>query len=160
MHNDGGGRKMTTAQKIKQYDELHNEGGDGYNPHRDRLDSKPAVLCKKTDQEKIGALHRRLERECGSIAKECGTYDEQNEKSILDEINVLKNEIKQKFLEEWTIDITRQRRVIWNDMARAGKFSSSQCPSYALIRKQEQLQGWTMVDLKKAVELHDLAVKK
>jgi hypothetical protein len=154
-------------EAARNYDNAINEGGVGYNPYHyemDRRANKKNVAIAKahaaTPQGKIDALYRRIELECGSVARKWGNKNKIDalQSSLHAEINKIKAEIKAKFLKDWPLDITKLRREVWNKMVKAGKFRQIESGriDFAILQAQEKSQGWTFVDLKKAVALHDL----
>ena len=78
--------QMTDAELAKagrMYDNVYNDGGDGYNPYKDealRRDHARAVAEHearlRTPEGRIEELQRRLRTECGSVARDCGNRDE------------------------------------------------------------------------------------
>lgn len=145
----------------RTYDRVCNEGyTDGYNPYRAERERKEqeaeiarARAYALTPQGKIDALNKRIERECGSVAREWGNADEINtlETSLYAEIKVIRAEIDAEFCKTWTVDVTKSRRLEWNARVEAGEFRK-----IGAKHRVEQDQGWTMDDLKKAVKIHGL----
>lgn len=155
---------------ARNYDNIHNEGGEGYNPYSaeiDRREQETSIAQAKshaaTPQGKIDALYRRIQLECGSVAREWGNNSEIDDKQtkIYSEINRLKADIETDFLVAWPIELTKARRTEWNDFIQntigTGKVGPDE--SRAIYRKQSE-QGWMMDDLKKAVKLHNLGPAK
>lgn len=160
-----------TSQELREaartYDRVNNEGGEGYNPYHAEMKRRAhdqAVSDAKshatTPQGKIEALYRRVELECGSVAREWGNTEEIDalQSSLYAEIDKIKTEIDAEFLGEWTLDITKTRREDWNNMVRSGKFGKigSGRVDFVKVRDQEKAQGWTLDELKKAIKLHGL----
>lgn len=154
---------------ARNYDNVMNEGGDGYNPYREEIgrraheaDCKAAEEYAKTPQGQIDALYRRIELECGSVAREWGNADEIDalQRSLYAEIDKIKTEIEAEFLKIWDINTTKSRRIEWNAFANEtliplSKAGKSPDINRAIFAKQREL-GWTMDDLKKAVKTYNL----
>lgn len=150
----------------RTYDNIHNEGGEGYNPYRAERErreheelAKAAKAHAETPQGQIDALYRRIELECGSVAREWGNADEIDalQSSLYTEIDKIKAEIDAEFLAAWPIELTKARRIEWNDFIRetigTGKVGPDE--SRAIYKRQHN-QGWTLDALKKAIKLHNL----
>lgn len=79
-------RELTARElrdAARDYDSVHNEGDDGYNPYRREMERRSredatakAQSYAQTPQGRIDALYRRIERECGSIAREWGNAED------------------------------------------------------------------------------------
>lgn len=161
--------EMTTSELIisaRNYNNLMNEGGEGYNPYEDEMERRASVSAAKaaaehaaTPQGRIDALYRRIEIECGSVAREWGNDEEIDalQSSLYAEINTIKAEINADFLQTWTLEITKARRIEWNNFANTELKALGSGP--AMMRRyteKQKSQGWTMDDLKKAVKAHNL----
>jgi hypothetical protein len=161
--------EMTTQDLIKaarNYNNVMNEGGDGYNPYDEEMErraheaaTKAATKHAATPQGRIDALHRRIELECGSVAREWGNTAEIEalQSSLYAEINKIKAEIDAEFLQTWTIETTKARRIEWNNFANTELKPLGSGP--AMMRRfaeKQKIQGWTMEDLRKAVKAHNL----
>lgn len=164
--------EMTTQELIaaaRSYDNAVNEGGEGYNPYNNELErraakeeAKRAAEHAATPQGRIDALYRRVDRECGSVAREWGNNEEIDalQSSLYAEIDKIEKEMEDDFLAVWDISTTKSRRIGWNDFARetlipmykAGK----SVEMHRIMRSREKDQGWTLDMLKKAVALHGL----
>jgi len=164
--------EMTTDElrtAARNYDNAINEGGEGYNPYRSEMERREheqlaaeAKAHAETPQGRIDALYRRVELECGSVAREWKNNEEIDalQSSLYDEIDKIKAEMDAEFLATWTLETTKSRRITWNDfanetlipMSKAGK----SVEMHRIMWDREKDQGWTMADLKKAVTLHDL----
>ena len=151
-------------EKITRYDRINNEGGDGYNPHRDEAENRDRARWAKFDREmaatpqgRIDALQRRIRVECGSVARECGNVAEIDalENSLRVEIRAIEAQIEAEFLAEWTVATTTERREAWNTMVKSGKFGVGKI-DFRAVQEQEQEQGWTMSEMKKAIKAHGL----
>lgn len=154
------------ATAARTYNNVHNEGGEGYNPYKDEMErrasnsaAKAAAEHAATPQGKIDALYCRIERECGSVAREWGNTAEIDalQSSLYAEINKIKAELDAEFLQTWTLEITRARRIEWNNFANTELKALGSGP--AMMRRyaeKQKSQGWTMEDLKKAVKAHNL----
>ena len=161
-------RNMTRAQiteKGKEYDNINNEGGDGYNPYWQELDRRGMEAAKieaakpKSKKEQISILHDKIRIECGSVAREWGSDEiDKKQAAYYAEVKALENEIKAEFANEWTIETTKERRISWNDFVRSLMDSQGHILGKDQLKMYQRAkdQGWGPDDLKKAVELHSL----
>lgn len=159
-----GETKVDTRER--EYDRIHNEGGEGYNPYRaereERVAKKLAALAAQhaqTTQGNIDALYRRIDVECGSVAREWGNGAaiDALETDLYRQITELKAQQDAEFLAVWTAEVTQERRAGWNSMVTSGKFGKlGGQMDFLALRNQERAQGWTMDDLKKAIKLNGL----
>lgn len=151
----------------REYDNIYNEGGEGYNPIRAKRQmadieatQKQASARALTPEGQIEALCRRIEIECGSVAREWGNSDEINalQTSLYAQINAIKAEMDAEFLKVWTLDETKSRRAEWNGRVKAGEFGTpgSKRVNFKAMNDQVSAQGWSLDDLRKAVKLHNL----
>lgn len=152
--------------KAKNYDNLQNEGGEGYNPYRaelERREMEDRASRPKTKQDEIDALYKKIEVECGSVAREWG-HEEANAKQAeyYAKIRSLEKEVEVeeelKFAAEWTSETTTTRRQEWNDFIRSlmdskGQIAGKDQPK---VWKREVEQNWKLADLKKAIKLNNL----
>lgn len=148
-------------EKAKRYDNLHNEGGEGYNPYSAELERRQFEYEKnlgKSPEEKKLAILKEIEVLDCSIARESGTYDAEKIADLRAQVKDIEAEQDAIFLETWTLEITKARRIEWNDFAR-GTMGNNRKVNHeiaqALTEKQRE-QGWWMDDLRKAVKLHNL----
>lgn len=144
--------------KIKQYDNINNEGCEGYNPYRDELyrrqdeyeknreksleEKEYAILKKKTSAYRSSGVYTDAEKE----------YLENLEKELID----IRKRQQNIFLNTWTIETTKIRREEWNTFARAAMAKYSKKEISGVLFKKQREQGWTMEELKKAVKTHNL----
>ena len=141
-------------QAARDHDNIHNEGGEGYNPYREEIAQRlraEAAARPKTRKDRIDDLYRRLRVECGSVARESRRAEAVDALAadIRSQIAALEAEADAEFLAAWPADTTEARRQTWNALARSGKIKTMRD-----ARAQESEQGWTMDDLKRAVALH------
>lgn len=151
---------------ARDYDNIMNEGGEGYNPYHSEMeirDHKEAVAQAKahaaTPQGRIDALYRRIELECGSVAREWGNTEEIDalQSLLYDEIDKIKAEIDAEFLKIWTLDITKSRRIGWNEFVKAELIPLGKGPAMMRrLHERQKDQGWTLDDLKKAIKAQNL----
>jgi len=133
----------------RQYDNLNNEGADGYNPIRqNRLARETAeTRANVTDEDR----RYRLLTIMAATSTNDPMYVELN-----DQLAVVEARIKAthdvKMRAEWTIETTKSRRQTWNAWACGlnGNISGK------VIANKERELGWTMADLKEAVKMHNL----
>ena len=160
-------QELTAA--ARNYNNIMNEGGDGYNPYDNEMERRAANAERKriaeyaaTPKGRIDALYRRIERECGSVAREWGNTEEINalQNSLYAEINQIKAEMERDFLTVWDLETTKTRRIEWNGFAKSTLIpmskSGKSVEMHRLKREREKNQGWTMDDLKKAIKTHNL----
>jgi|3_EtaG_2_1085321.scaffolds.fasta_scaffold106352_4 hypothetical protein len=88
-----------------RYNDLQNEGAEGYNPYDAQIEAE---------------MHR------------------------------LMAEKEDDFAIEWTVDVTADRRIVWNNQVAAFPIKSS-----TALKATEDIVGFTMKALKKAVALHE-----
>lgn len=149
----------------REYDRIHNEGGEGYNPYRAKREQaeweenqKAAKAYAATPQGRIDALRRRIERECGSVAREWGDSEaiDALERDLLVQIKAIEAEMNAPFLAEWTPEVTQARREEWNGRVWAGEFGKVSGRKFdtRAVAAREKEQGWTLAQLKKAISLH------
>ena len=149
---------MTAAEltaAAKKYDNLHNEGGEGYNPYRDEIDNR-AIDARKNAPRTEDDVLRDLERYDSSIARECGTYNADKVAALNAELADLRKSADDKFLAVWTIDELNYRRAAWNaemDKIRATGAKGLTPIQFAKIQKK---LGFTLDDIKKAKKLHGI----
>ena len=101
----------TTAQ---QYDDIHNEGGEGYNPYRDTHTGP--VDGPKTRADTADVLRHRLDisyRSDGRYSDELAG-DRADWQSRLDAIDAA---VQTDIDAEWTRGVTLERRADWNRRA-------------------------------------------
>lgn len=158
---------MSTQMTEKEYDNLYNEDGEGYNPIRAKREQAEfdasQKLAKKlalTPQGKIDALYRRIEFECGSVARELGNDAEINalQADLYAQINATKADMDAEFMEIWTLEETKARRIDWNSRVKAGEFGTpgSKRVNFKALDARVKAQGWSLDDLNRAIKLHNL----
>ena len=65
--------------------------------------------------------------------------------------------LAERYGDEWTVEVTQQRRAEWNARVKAGEFNNSKGKIDPLkLRDAQQDQGWTTIELKLAIERHGL----
>lgn len=67
--------KKMLIEEAKKWDELQNEGGDGYNPYRDQLEELEAEEAKPKKRY-ASAVLAEIEEETHPIKKEMGLYNQ------------------------------------------------------------------------------------
>ena len=151
------------SRKGKNYDNVQNEGGSGFNPYWSELERRNTEAAQKraalpkSKSEQIDALHDQIRKECGSIAREWNEKEVDKKKSELyAEIDSLKKEIEIEFKAEWTKETTAARRIEWNNFVKTIINSKGQIDGKGglkIYRKQID-QGWELGALKKAVAMY------
>ena len=101
-----------------------------------------AILKKKTSAYRSSGVYTDAEKE----------YLENLEKELID-IRKMQHD---RFLNTWTIETTKIRREEWNTFARAAMAKYSKKEISGVLFKKQREQGWTMDELKKAVNTHNL----
>jgi hypothetical protein len=159
--------KSELISKAREYDNVMNEGGEGFNPYRSEIErrdmeeAKKRAALPKSKKEQIADLYEKVRLECGSVAREWGDEEEieKKEAEFYASIKRIEAEIESDFAAEWTPGITAERRKNWNDWVRTellpngGKMTAED--NNRLYEKEKE-QGWTMADLKKAVKINNL----
>jgi hypothetical protein len=148
----------------REYDKIYNEGGEGYNPIRAKREQEECEAAQAkakayaaTPQGQIAALRRRIEIECGSIARE---WDSESidalRRDLRAQIAVIEAGINADFLAEWTPEVLAARRTEWNARVKAGEFGrvGSKRIDFKAVTTREKAQGWTLDELKRAISLH------
>ena len=161
--NDVKGRVELTHEqlinKIKQYDNVHNEGGDGYNPYKEELSRRQFEYeknrVKSPEEQKYALLKEIAALDC-SIARESGSYDADRISALRSQIEGIEAKQDAAFLDIWTLEITKSRRIEWNTFASAAMANHSRKELPAVITKKQRELGWGMDDLRKAVKIHNL----
>ncbi len=115
-----------------------------------------------TRQGRLDALYSRIEKECGSVAREWGNSEEIDalQTSLYAEINSVKAEIEADFLAAWPLELTKARRGEWNNFANTvliplSKAGESNKIYKAQVDKEKEL-GFKLSDLKRAVKAHNI----
>lgn len=143
----------------REYDRINNEGGEGYNPYRaerEKREIEEAIAWGKTRAGRKDRIYRLLEAKDCSIARECGTYNQDEIDALRAELAQIEAEEEAEFIAAWPLDITKERRASWNDRVRAGEFTVRGQIDPRKVGTAQSAQGWTFSDLKKAVKLHNL----
>jgi hypothetical protein len=162
-------KNLTTSQlieKAKSYDRIQNEGGEGYNPYRNEMERRELeerAARPKTKQDEINTLHKKIEVECGSVAREWGNEEaDKKQAEYYAQIRKLEAEVtadeESTFSADWTLEATQSRRAEWNGFIRGlmdskGQIAGKDQPK---VYQREMAQGWKLADLKKAIKLHNL----
>lgn len=144
--------------REQEYDRIHNEGGEGYNPIRQariREEYEAEAARPKSISEQMDAIRHQISiRDC-SIARESGTFDQAEVDQLRATLNELEDADNANFLTDWTMDTTKTRRVAWNTMVKSGKFGGKRVDMNA-VRRTEKEQGWTLENLRRAIKLYNL----
>jgi uncharacterized protein with von Willebrand factor type A (vWA) domain len=140
-----------------EYDLINNEGGEGYNPYRaerKKREWEERQAWGKTREGRKDRIYRLLGAKDCSIARECGTYNQAEIDELRAQLRGIEAEEQAEFLALWPLEITKARRVAWNARVNALEFGKK--VDFRKVHRAETEQGWTMSDLKKAVQLHNL----
>ncbi len=138
----------------RQYDDVYNEGGDGYNPvraAREDHEAEESAAYARTPVARLQALERKAR---GMYANKI-IYTDAEINAVEADASALRKEIARiarAQIEQngWTREATIARRAEWNARARAGLIVPAQIASI------QTAQGWYIADLKRAVALHNL----
>lgn len=82
-------------------------------------------------------------------------WSENKEKvdAMLKEVKEIEAANESKFFEEWTVEITQQRREALNSRIRSGEFSAKpKLPSVVQINNAVKSMGWSTNELQKAIK--------
>jgi hypothetical protein len=105
-------------EAAREYDDICNEGGEGYNPYRDEMAKRDRVASPKTKYDELETLKKDRRFLTSSVAKESGLDDDAKVTAIEQKITALEAEINAeydaKFCAEWTLEVTIARRAAWN----------------------------------------------
>ena len=161
--------KNLTIQEIvkraRNYDNVVNEGGEGYNPFNDELERRAAEAARKraaapkTKKEQVEALHNRIRIECGSVAREWGNEKiDKKQAGLYAEIKEIEAKIETEFWISWTLEETKIRRESWNGFVKSLMDSNGRISGQDNLKiyAQTTQQGWELKDLKKAVKHYNL----
>lgn len=152
--------ELTPAELRKaatRYDNIHNEGGEGYNPYRTEQERRELEACKNRPEslyDKKERLTHELRITDSSIARECMTYDANKVARLRTEIEEIETEIQKALWEEWTPETTKARQEEWNSFIR----SLGEIDGRVMLKvyAKEREQGWGREDLKRALKHHGL----
>ena len=146
--------------KEREYDMINNEGGEGYNPYRAEREAREFAAHQEWNQTREGRkdrIYRLLERKDCSIARECGTYNQAEIDDLYAQLREIEAEEEAEFLADWPLELTMERRAAWNARVKRGEFNNLYRKiDMQKVVKAEKTQGWTMTELKKAVQIHKL----
>lgn len=149
--------ELTAA--ARDYDSIHNEGGEGYNPYRVEIDRRDHDERKAAVSD-LDKLRRRLRVECGSVARE--TYGDAAIDAIaapiLDAIDKIEATAQAATEAEWTREVTIARRERWNAAVKSGEFGvpGRDKIDYAAVDDFAAANGWNLDDLRAAIRRHEL----
>jgi hypothetical protein len=142
------------SEAERQYDLVHNEGGEGYNPHRAARE-RAEFDAARNEPLTLDDLRRRLERLDNSLARESGTFDQTKVDALRAQIAAMEAEQDAAFLAAWPRELTMERRAAWNAWVRSA--TTPKGVPVSAIAAQERAQGWVPSDLRRAIKLHGLA---
>lgn len=126
------------------YDAIYNEGGEGYNPFRDRAPVPDAPRARTADD-----VRRDLDC-CGMDPRRAAEVQ-----ALRAELAALIAAEDAAFAAVWTPEVTAARRAEWNARVIAGEFGATTV-DYRAVAAAERAQGWTNADLRRAIALHNL----
>jgi len=139
---------------ARQYNDMYNEGGEGYNPCQREARQ---VESSATKQDQISEIYRKIARECGSVASECKNTDKKKA-AYYEQIKQIEAEIEKGFIEEWTLSVTQKRRQEWKAfvMSVVNKDGMVDKNGMDKIHSHTREQGWGLEEVKKAVQMHGM----
>ena len=143
----------------QQYDNIHNEGGEGYNPIREariKKEMEEEASRPKTINEQMDNIRHKISVKDCSIARECGTFNQSEVDQLKADLKKFEDQAKADFLADWPLEITKDRREGWNTMVKgfgSGRISPENMHKINITQGQ---QGWMLADLKRAVKMHNL----
>jgi len=152
-------KNLTTQelnQKARNYDNIQNEGGEGFNPYRDEQSRREMEASPPPTRVDV-ILHTLEIKDC-SIARECGTYNQAEIDALHTELAEIKAKIETEFFTIWTLEKTKIRRESWNGFVKSlmdsnGRISGKDQPKLYARRLE---QGWGLAEVKKAVKYYNL----
>ena len=134
----------------RQYDLIHNEGGEGYNPIRERRvqaeheAARAAPVTVGDLLHRLGVLINTTDPTVIAERAPCIA-------ALQREIAALRARHDAQFAAEWPREVTIERRVAWNAWARA---NTNITPVGRSAHEREV--RYTMSELRRAVALHNL----
>ena len=134
----------------RQYDLIHNEGGEGYNPIRERRvqaeheAARAAPVTVGDLLHRLGVLINTTDPTVMAERAPCIA-------ALQREIAALRARHDAQFAAEWPREVTIERRVAWNAWARA---NTNITPVGRSAHEREV--RYTMSELRRAVALHNL----
>ena len=140
----------------RQYDLINNEGGEGYNPiraAREQVEFEAARAAPAT----VGDLLHRLDILSNTTDPITIAERAPRVAALQAQIAALRAAEEAAFVAEWTVDITRSRRMAWN--AFVATLSANPHERNKAVWQQEARQGWTLAALRRAVTAHNLSGK-
>jgi len=146
------------TKKAREYDEINNDGGEGYNPYTEKLEmlENEVDVKPETTKGKIDKLYKRIEVECGSIVRE---WDSENvdklQADLYKEIEELEAQKDMEFKAIWTAEITKSRRAEYNNFIISNNLQKQTPENLRKIYEYTQTLSWVVNDLKKAVKLYN-----
>ncbi|MCK4820371.1 hypothetical protein KA005_31695 [bacterium] len=148
-------------QKEVEYDNIYNEGGEGYNPYREESEKRFFESERerpKTKDEQRYSLLKELSIQESTTFKESGMYDQKKVDKLRGELESLKHEEQQDLKDKWPKEKTVERRKEWNDLIRklSGEDGNLSREAIKKIHEKEIEQGWQGKELKDAVKMHGI----
>ena len=148
--------KEDLLKKARIYDNINNEGAEGYNPYRSEIEKREIEELKNAPRTKYDVLKDLEKCDC-SLARECGTYDQAEIDKLNKEFENFENKEKEEFENTWTLEITKNRREKWNNLVKSGKLNDYEGKiDYEKKNIIEAKQSWNMNELKEAIKYHNL----
>lgn len=136
-------------EKAKNYDRTMNEGGEGFNPYKSEIGKRSAEQSENEPRTEYDVLQDLEAADC-AIARESGTYSQNQIDALHKELAKIRAEEKANFMSVWTKEVTAARREEWNTWIRSFKGTIS----IRTISSQIQKQNWGTDALKRAIEIY------
>ena len=135
----------------RQYDLIHNEGGEGYNPIRERRLQAEHEAARAAPVVTVGDLLHRLDILTNTTDPTVIAARAPRVAALRAEIAALRARHDAQFAAEWPREVTIERRATWNAWARA---NTNITPVGRAAHEREV--RYTMAELRRAVALHNL----
>ncbi len=142
-----------TQMTERQYDLIHNEGAEGYNPiraAREQAEFETARAAPVT----VGDMLHRLDILTNTTDPTTIAERADRVAALEAQIATLRAHAEAEFVAAWPVALTIERRAAWNAWA---KNHTNITPVDRAAHEREI--GYSMADLRRAIALHTLAGK-
>ena len=149
------------AAKARAYDNIQNEGGEGYNPYRNEMDRRDyaAAAAEPRTQDTVIQEIERIKASLSPTSSD-GWGPGSAAPKLKARLNTLETELAEieaadeaAFLAVWTLDVTTARRAEWNHWIKSAKPAPG---DWKAICDKERDLGWRIDEAKRAVKMHNL----
>ena len=161
-----------TGNLEREFDRVNNEGGEGYNPYRaareEREHQEAAEEHRRyaaTPEGQRDAIHRELSHLDWAAGEHGLTHeDEERRTTLRTQLRDMDTQIETRKIADleskgWSKEQTITKRNAWNTNIRRLQSEGVKIDS-ALQRKLEEEAGFSVVELRRAVETHKLPAWK